>query len=156
MMKSSARALALFVFAAPLALTAQSHSSSSSLFSPSSFVAPRPGVEAGADRDSTEGGYAEGGYARGGAAAPGGSSGPFSAFALGAGISSLGIQLQAATNLSSHFNLRGTGSFFGYTDNFTSNGLSADAKLNLASAGAAVDIYPFRVGFRLSPGVPVL
>lgn len=73
--------------------------------------------------------------------------------ALGAGISSLGIQLQAATNLSSHFNLRGTGSFFNYSDNFTTNGLNADAKLNLASAGAAVDIYPFRVGFRISPGV---
>ncbi|MDR3774883.1 MAG: hypothetical protein P4L26_16130, partial [Terracidiphilus sp.] len=81
------------------------------------------------------------------------SGGPFSEIALGGGIGSLGIQLQAATNLSSHFNLRGNGDFFNYSRNFTSNGLSADAKLNLASAGAAVDIYPFRVGFRLSPGV---
>jgi hypothetical protein len=31
--------------------------------------------------------------------------------------------------------------------------LNANASLNLASAGAAVDIYPFHVGFRLSPGV---
>ena len=66
---------------------------------------------------------------------------------------SLGIQLQAATNLGSHFNLRGSGNFFNYSDNFTTNGISASAKLNLASAGAAVDIYPFRAGFRISPGL---
>jgi hypothetical protein len=78
---------------------------------------------------------------------------PFSHIAFGAGVSPLGIQLQAATNLSSHFNLRGTGNVFNHSTNFTSNGINATAKLNLASAGAAVDIYPFHVGFRLSPGV---
>jgi hypothetical protein len=82
-----------------------------------------------------------------------GSSKPLSQIAFGAGLSPLGIQLQMATNLSQHFNVRGTGNFFNYSTNFTSNGINATAKLNLASAGAAVDVYPFRVGFRLSPGV---
>jgi hypothetical protein len=124
---------ATLVFA-PLALSAQSYS-----------ISPVPAAPAAL--------FAEGG---GGAAASpvrGSSGGPFSNLALGAGISSLGIQLQAATNLSNHFNLRGTGNFFSYSRDFTSNGLNANASLNLASAGAAVDVYPFHVGFRLSPGV---
>ena len=78
---------------------------------------------------------------------------PFSQVALGAGVSPLGIQMQIATNLSSHFSLRGTGNVFNYSTNFTSNGINATAKLNLSSAGASLDIYPFRLGFRLSPGV---
>ncbi len=135
-MKHAALLVTVALLAAPLALTAQSNSSSSSL------VAPEPSLEGGAGRGNAA------------AAVPvGGSTGPFSELALGAGISTLGIQLQAATNLSRHFNLRGTGSIFNYSHNFASNGLNADAKLNLASAGAALDIYPFRVGFRLSPGV---
>jgi hypothetical protein len=85
--------------------------------------------------------------------AGGGSEGPLSHFGLGAGISPLGIQLQAATNLAGHLNLRGTGNFFNYSTNFTSNGIAANATLNLASAGVQADLYPFRSGFRLSPGV---
>ena len=141
-MKYAVLVLSVALLAAPLALTAQSYSSSSSMVRPVSLVAPEPGFEGGAD-----GGNAVG------VAAPGGSTGPLSEFALGAGISSLGIQLQAATNLSRHFNVRATGSFFAYTDNFSSNWLNANARLNLASAGASLDVYPFRAGFRLSPGV---
>jgi len=143
-MKHAALALILSLLEAPLALTAQSYSSSSSLVAAPSLVAPDPSFEGGG-----------GGGNAGGVSAPGGSTGPFSRFALGVGISSLGVQLHAATNLSSHFNVRGTGSFFSYSDNFTSNGLNANATLKLASAGAAVDVYPFRVGFRLSPGILV-
>jgi hypothetical protein len=80
------------------------------------------------------------------------SSGVLSRIGLGVGISPLGIQLQAATNLGNHFNLRGTGNFFNYSANFTTDGIEATAKLNLASAGASVDIYPFRFPFRISPG----
>jgi hypothetical protein len=82
-----------------------------------------------------------------------GSAKAFSQLAFGAGISTLGVQLQAASNLNPHFGVRGTGNFFNYSTNFTSNGITANAKLNLASAGAALDIYPFRLGFRLSPGL---
>jgi hypothetical protein len=60
--------------------------------------------------------------------------------------------MQVATNLNSHFNLRGTGNLFNYSTNFTTSGITAAAKLNLASAGASLDIYPFHAGFRISPG----
>jgi hypothetical protein len=78
---------------------------------------------------------------------------PFSRFGFGVGISPLGIGLQTATNINNHLNVRATGSFFNYNTTFTTSGFTADAKLNLASAGAALDYYPFHVGFRLSPGV---
>ena len=78
---------------------------------------------------------------------------PLSRIALEGGVSPLGVQMQMAINLSSHFNARGTGNLFNYSTNFTTNGITANAKLNLASAGAALDVYPFHAGFRLSPGV---
>jgi hypothetical protein len=139
-MKHAALVLTASLLVAPGYLQAQVSSSSSSQFAYSSTIAPEAGY-------GGDGAYGQG------VAAPSGSAGPFSDLAVGVGISSLGIQLQAATNLSRHFNVRGTGSFFGYSDNFTSNGLNANAKLSLASAGASLDIYPFRAGFRLSPGV---
>ena len=78
---------------------------------------------------------------------------PFSRIGFGVGVSPLGIGLQTATNINEHLNLRATGSFFNYNTSFTTSGFTANAKLNLASAGAALDYYPFHVGFRLSPGV---
>ena len=80
---------------------------------------------------------------------------PFTRYAIGAGISPLGVNLMVATNISPNFNLRGTGNIFQYTvNNITTNGFNVDAKLNLASAGASLDIYPFaRHGLRFSPGV---
>jgi hypothetical protein len=77
---------------------------------------------------------------------------PLSRIAIGATVSPLGPQLQVATNLNKHFNLRGTGNYFSYATTFTTNGIQAAATLNLASAGASLDIYPFRSDFRLSPG----
>ncbi len=80
---------------------------------------------------------------------------PFTRYAIGAGISPLGVNLMVATNIGRNFNLRGTGNLFQYTvNNITTNGFNVDAKLNLASAGASLDIYPFaRHGLRFSPGV---
>ena len=80
------------------------------------------------------------------------SSSPLSRMAFGGGVSPLGIQLQVATNLNRHFNLRGTGNSLNYSTNFTTDGINATGKLNFASAGASLDIYPFRSGFRISPG----
>jgi hypothetical protein len=82
-----------------------------------------------------------------------GSDGPLSRIGFGVGLSPLGIELQAATNIIPHFNLRGTGDLFKYSTNFTSNGIDADAKLNLASARASLDIYPFHFPLRISPGI---
>ncbi len=80
---------------------------------------------------------------------------PLSHIAVGAGFSPLGINLLAATNLNRNLNVRVTGNIFKYTaSNISTNGFNVDAKLNLASAGASLDYYPFPShGFRLSPGV---
>jgi hypothetical protein len=82
--------------------------------------------------------------------------GPFSRMAIGGNVSPLGAGVQVTTYIDSHFNVRALGSGFGYSTNFTEQGFNANAKLNLASAGIAADIYPFHKGFRLSPGLMVL
>lgn len=83
------------------------------------------------------------------------SAAPFSRFAFGGGISPLGINMLAATNVNRYMNLRGTGNIFKFTDNgISTNGFNVDAKLNLASAGVAADVFPFpNHGFRVSPGL---
>jgi hypothetical protein len=86
---------------------------------------------------------------------------PFSRFALGGGISLMGIDLQAATNVERHLNLRGTGNVFSYSvnnikvnGNNGSNGVDVSGNLKFATAGVSLDYYPFPThGFRLSPGV---
>ena len=86
--------------------------------------------------------------------APAASSSPvFSRIALGAGFSSMGVQLSLTANLHDHLNLRTSGNLFGYSTSFDASGVPADAKLSLSSAGAALDIYPFHNGFRVSPGL---
>lgn len=69
----------------------------------------------------------------------------------------MGVNLQAATNLTSHMNLRTTGNFFSYEDrNIDTNGFTVDGKLNFATVGAQLDYFPFaRHGFRISPGMLV-
>lgn len=149
MTNRSAIFLSIALLAAPNGLLAQSSSSS--------FVAQETVSDSGWESAPAmvfEGGGGQAaspirGSRNGGAV----SDGMFSHLAFGAGISPLGIQLQAATNISRHFNVRGTGSFFSYTDSFTTNGIAASAKLNLASAGASVDVYPFHAGWRISPGL---
>jgi hypothetical protein len=81
---------------------------------------------------------------------------PLSRIAIGASFTTLGPGLSVTTNLASHVNLRASGNGFPYSTNFTTNGFSANAKLNLVSAGLAADVYPFHTGFRISPGVLVL
>jgi hypothetical protein len=83
--------------------------------------------------------------------------GPFSHFAFGGGVSPLGINLMAATDLNRHMNLRFSGNTFRYTvSGLSTNGFNVGAVLNLASAGVSADIYPFpNHGLRLSPGVLV-
>jgi hypothetical protein len=133
--KLTASCLVLALAAAPGAVFGQSSTSSFDLNSP--------------DTDSGSGG----GHAITRSSVPSSGSAPFSRFGFGVGISPLGIGLQTATNINDHFNVRGTGNFFNYATSFTTNGFTANASLSLASAGAALDYYPFHKGFRLSPGV---
>ena len=80
---------------------------------------------------------------------------------MGGGISLMGVNLQAATNVDRHLNLRVTGNVFNYTvNNITTsnsdgtNGFNLNGKVNFATAGASLDYFPFPThGFRLSPGV---
>jgi hypothetical protein len=80
---------------------------------------------------------------------------PFSRVAIGGGISLMGVNLQMATNLNRHLNLRATGNVFNYTINdISTNGFNVSGKANFATAGASLDYYPFALhGLRLSPGV---
>ncbi len=80
---------------------------------------------------------------------------PFSSLAVGGGISLMGVNLQAATNLNRHLNVRGSGNFFKYTvNNIDTSGFNINGQVNFASAGASLDYYIFPShGFRLSPGL---
>lgn len=86
---------------------------------------------------------------------------PFSRLALSGGVGLMGINLQAATEANRYLNIRGTGNVFSYSVNNVklsggngSSGIDVSGKLNFASAGAALDYYPWpNHGFRLSPGV---
>ena len=74
--------------------------------------------------------------------------------AVGANVSPLGVGFMVATNLSGHLNFRADGSVLNYTvSNFTTQGFNVGGTLNMASARASLDYYPFHSGFRLSPGV---
>lgn len=77
----------------------------------------------------------------------------FSRVGVGVGISPLGIGMQVSTNVAPHLNLRAFGNVFRYNSSFTISDVPASAGINLASAGAAADYYPFRLGFRVTGGL---
>src|SRR5215475_12401847 len=80
--------------------------------------------------------------------------GPFSRFAIGGNFNTFGPGVQITTNVVDHVNVRASGSALYYSTNFNTNGFDAHAKMNMATAGIAADVYPFlRHGFRVSPGV---
>ena len=144
MMKRAALLLTAALLVAPAVLVAQSSvqsSSFSSSLASSSLVATEADPDGGAGQVTPT------------APRAAGSNSAFTRIGVGVGISTLGIRLQAATNLGNHLALRGSGNFFGYSDNFTTDGIAATAKLSLDSAGVAVDIFPFRFPFRVSPGL---
>lgn len=80
---------------------------------------------------------------------------PFSRMAIEAGVSTMGINLEAAVYANKHLNLRGTGDFLNYSvNNISTHGFNVSGTLNLAAAGVSLDYFPFpRHGLRISPGV---
>jgi hypothetical protein len=80
---------------------------------------------------------------------------PFSRMAFGGGVSSSGVNVQTAVIVSQHLNIRGFGNTFKYTvKNIAANDFNATGKINLVSAGVALDYFPWaRHGFRVSPGI---
>ncbi|MGH9604327.1 MAG: hypothetical protein ACRD3N_01385 [Terracidiphilus sp.] len=142
-MRPTALFLSIAMLAVPVAIAAQSFSTSQNL------------VADGSDSGANPGANPSSGSVQIAPPAGRGIGGPLSRVALGGGVSLFGVNLMAATNLNRYMNLRATGSEFKYADNgISTNGFNLDADLNLASAGASVDIYPFpRHGLRFSPGV---
>jgi hypothetical protein len=80
---------------------------------------------------------------------------PLSRLAFSGGVSSMGVNMQAATNLNRYLNARATGNLFNYTvNNVNVNGFNIVGKVNMSAGGAGVDYYPFpNHGLRLSPGL---
>ncbi len=134
-MKHRIYRLAITLAMTPVALAAQTLSSSSSMI---------------ADDAANDGGVVQSASAM---RATSGSARPFSRFAIGGAISPMGPGVQLTTFVNSHFNVRATGNVFNYSTSVSTNGFNAQVKLNLASAGVAGDIYPFHNGFRISPGL---
>ena len=133
-MKQTFLVLSLVLLSASAGLSAQTPSFSSSL------VAPESSLDGAGGQVSSPKGEAS-------------SSHTLTRFALGFGLSPLGLQLAATTNLSANLNLRATGNFFNYSTNFNASGISATAKLSLSSMGVAVDYYPLHLPIRISPGL---
>jgi hypothetical protein len=80
---------------------------------------------------------------------------PFSQLAVGGGISFMGINMQAATNVNRYLNIRGFGNAFSYTINsITVSDFNVNGKVNFATGGVAADYYPFPAhGLRFSVGM---
>lgn len=79
---------------------------------------------------------------------------PFSRFAVAAGISPLGINIQGTVNVDRFMNVRAIGNIFNYSlSSINVSGFNVDGNINLATAGASLDVYPWpKHGFRISPG----
>jgi hypothetical protein len=76
----------------------------------------------------------------------------FPGIGVGFKIGLLGPGVEAAVPLGRHFNVRGGGNFFSYTDTLTSSGITYNANLRFRSAEASLDWFPWAGGFHISPG----
>jgi len=81
--------------------------------------------------------------------------GPMLGSKIGVGVkmSPLGVGLEAATPVTYHTNVRVGFNMFGYSRNFTSDGINYNADLNFRSFETHFDWFPFSGGFHLSPGL---
>ena len=77
---------------------------------------------------------------------------PFSTFAVGAKISTLGAGLELATPLSRRLNLRATANYAIFNYAFNLDGINYDPRVDFRSAQIGVDWFPFHGGFHISPG----
>jgi hypothetical protein len=139
-LKSRILCLALAVAAASTGLFAQATQTASDDVQPPSPVGSRFAITSASPRIW---------------APPNNSSAPFSRVAFSGGIGMMGVNMQVAVNANRYMNLRGVGNYFTYSlDNVSVDGLLVSGTANFATAGAAVDFYPFPYhGLRISPGV---
>jgi hypothetical protein len=112
---------------------------SSSAFSSSSFAAPPAAGGGGGQAGQTVSAY----------------SAPFTGFAIGVKVGTLGPGIEAATPLSRKLNLRGGANYFTYSDNFASDGINYGATLRFLSGEVRLDWFPWAKGFHISGGALV-
>jgi len=79
--------------------------------------------------------------------------GPFSTFAVGTKMTSLGTGVEVATPLTRSLNLRGGTNFFNLGYGFGVDGANYNFDLHLRTGQASIDWFPFHGGFHISPGV---
>ena len=79
----------------------------------------------------------------------------FSTLAASINASTTGIDLDLATPLAQHFNLRVSGGFFTYNATFGLDGETITGSIKLRNASTILDWFPFHGGFRISPGITV-
>lgn len=77
---------------------------------------------------------------------------PFSRFAFGTRMGTLGWGGQMATPLTSRLNLRGSANFFNFGYGLTVDGANYSSELHLKSGAVSVDYYPWHSSFHISPG----
>jgi hypothetical protein len=80
---------------------------------------------------------------------------PFSTVAIALKLGDQGIGGELAVPVLSRLNLRAGAQFFSLNANVTSQGVQATGQLQMRNIFTSVDIYPFRNGFRISPGFTV-
>ena len=68
----------------------------------------------------------------------------FRVLRLAGALSPLGIDFQAAVNVNRFMNVRGVGNVFNYSlNNISVSGFNVNGKVNLASAGLSLDVFPW-------------
>lgn len=81
------------------------------------------------------------------------SSRPFSSYALGVKMDTLGAGFEVATPIAHDFNLRGGADFFAYGYPFETSGVHYNAELDFRSGRMQLDWFPWHNGFHVSPGI---
>ena len=77
---------------------------------------------------------------------------PFSTFALGAKVGTLGAGIEIATPLARSFNLRAIGNYASLRPAFTIDGINYSTRVAFQSGQLGIDWFPFHGGFHISPG----
>jgi hypothetical protein len=78
---------------------------------------------------------------------------PFSKFAIGTKSSTLGAGGQLAVPLTRWLNLRGGVGFFNFGYAIGIDGASYEGQIHLKNGQVSLDIFPFKMGFHISPGL---
>jgi hypothetical protein len=74
-------------------------------------------------------------------------------FAVGAKLSTLGIQAEATVGLTETLNLRGSYNFLDFSTDEEFDDVNYDIDIDFSSISALIDWYPFRNSFRITGGV---